>query len=68
MLPGASVGRSGAPLTNLIPLSDDRLAALLDWIFTRFDNHTETHFTAEEVAAGRAAPFVDPKAARAALE
>lgn len=50
------------------PLSDARLAALLEWIFVNFDNHTPTRFTAAEIAAARAAPFVDPKAARAALE
>jgi hypothetical protein len=31
-------------------------------------NHTPTGFTMAEVAAARATPFVDPKAARAALE
>lgn len=50
------------------PLSDARLAALLDWIFVSFGNHTTAHFTAAEVGAARATPFVDPKAARAALE
>lgn len=50
------------------PLSDARLAALLEWIFVNFDNHTPTKFAAAEIAAARAAPFVDPKAARAALE
>lgn len=50
------------------PLSDARLAALLDWIFVNFGNHTPARFTAAEVAAARATPLVDPKAARAALE
>ncbi len=50
------------------PLSDARLAALLDWVFTHFGNDTQTHFTPAEVAAARVAPFADPKAARAALE
>ncbi len=50
------------------PLSDERLAALLDWIFASFGNHATTRFGAAEVAAGRASAFVDPKAARAALE
>jgi mono/diheme cytochrome c family protein len=50
------------------PLSDDRLAALLDWIFASFGNHAAPHFTAAEIHAARATSFVDPKAARAALE
>ena len=50
------------------PLSDARLAALLDWIFASFGNHAAPHFTAAEVHAARATSFVDPKAARAALE
>jgi mono/diheme cytochrome c family protein len=50
------------------PLSDARLAALLDWVFLHFDNRTPTHFTAAEVGAARAEPWVDPKAARAALD
>lgn len=50
------------------PLSDARLAALLDWVFTHFGNDAHPHFTAAEVAAARVAPFADPKAARAALE
>lgn len=50
------------------PLSDARLAALLDWVFARFDNHAEPHFTPEEVGTARLTPWVDPKAARAALE
>lgn len=50
------------------PLSDARLAALLDWVFLHFDNRTPTHFTAAEVGAARAMPWIDPKAARAALD
>jgi mono/diheme cytochrome c family protein len=50
------------------PLSDARLAALLDWVFTHFDNRTPTEFNAAEVGAARAAPWLDPKAARAALD
>lgn len=50
------------------PLSDARLAALLDWVFTQFDNRTPTHFTAAEVGAARTMPWLDPKAARAALD
>ncbi len=50
------------------PLSDARLAALLDWVFGHFGNQAAPGFTAAEVAAARVAPWVDPKAARAALE
>ncbi len=50
------------------PLSDARLAALLDWVFLQFDNRTPTNFTAAEVGAARVDPWVDPKAARAALD
>ncbi len=49
------------------PFSDARLAALLDWVFARFGNQAATHFTAAEVGQARTTPFVDPKAARAAL-
>lgn len=50
------------------PLSDARLAALLDWVFTHFDNRTPTNFNAAEVGAARVSPWLDPKAARAALD
>ena len=51
------------------PLSDARLAALLDWVFGEFGNRrADPHFTAAEVNAARRRPFVDPKAARAALD
>jgi hypothetical protein len=46
------------------PLSDARLAALLDWVFTHFGNDATPAFTAAEVAAARVAPLVDPVAAR----
>jgi mono/diheme cytochrome c family protein len=49
------------------PLSDTRLAALLDWVFVSFGNDTRTRFTAVEVGRARSEPFVDPQAARAAL-
>ena len=50
------------------PLSDARLAALLDWVFTQFGSGAPTPgFTAAEVGRARAEPFVDPKAARVAL-
>jgi len=50
------------------PLSDARLAALLDWVFAHFDNRTPTNFNAAEVGAARVSPWLDPKAARAALD
>ncbi|MCC6763660.1 MAG: hypothetical protein IT293_03275 [Deltaproteobacteria bacterium] len=66
--PGGRAYVLRVPGVTNAPLSDARLAALLDWIFVNFGNDADTRFTAAEVAAGRAAPFVDPKAARAALE
>ncbi len=50
------------------PLSDARLAALLDWIFTSFGNHAAPGFMPAEVGAARATPLLDPRAARATLE
>jgi mono/diheme cytochrome c family protein len=50
------------------PLSDARLAALLNWVLTRFGGVVpEPPFTAGEVAAARATPLRDPRQARAAL-
>lgn len=50
------------------PLSDERLAAMLDWVFANFGSGAPTPgFTAAEVGTARAEPFTDPKAARAAL-
>jgi mono/diheme cytochrome c family protein len=46
------------------PLSDARLAALLDWVFAHFGNTAAPGFTAAEVAAARVAPLIDPVAAR----
>ena len=56
------------PGVSSAPLSDARLAALLDWVFVSFGNHAAPGFTAAEVSAARRQPFVDPKAARAALD
>jgi mono/diheme cytochrome c family protein len=56
------------PGVSSAPLSDARLAALLDWVFGSFGNHATPAFTAAEVQAARRRPFVDPKAARAALD
>ncbi|MEB2285714.1 MAG: hypothetical protein B6D46_09145 [Polyangiaceae bacterium UTPRO1] len=66
--PGGRAYLVRVPGVTNAPLSDARLAALLDWIFVNFGNRTPAGFSAEEVAAGRAAPLVDPIAARAALE
>ena len=56
------------PGVSSAPLSDARLAALLDWVFVSFGNHAAPRFTAAEVNAARRQPFVDPKAARHALD
>jgi mono/diheme cytochrome c family protein len=56
------------PGVTQAPLSDARLAALLNWVFAEFGSGVPTpRFSAAEVAAGRAEAFVDPRAARAAL-
>lgn len=49
------------------PLSDERLAGLLNWVFEHFGSGATPRFTAAEVGKGRAELFVDPRAARAAL-
>jgi cytochrome c553 len=50
------------------PLSDARLAALLDWVFAQFGSGApHAAFTAAEVGTARVAPFIDPKGARARL-
>ena len=50
------------------PLSDARLAAMLNWLFGHFGSGAPTpRFTSAEVGKARSAPFDDPKAARAAL-
>jgi mono/diheme cytochrome c family protein len=50
------------------PISDARLAALLNWVCAEFGGGAPTPpFEAAEVAKGRAEPFADPRAARAAL-
>ncbi len=51
------------------PLSDQRLAALLNWVLPRFgDGVRAPRFTAAEVGAARTAPLVDPRQARASLD
>jgi mono/diheme cytochrome c family protein len=56
------------PGVSSAPLSDARLAALLDWVFGSFGNNAAPGFSEAEVHAARRQPFVDPKAARAALD
>jgi hypothetical protein len=47
------------------PLSDERLAALMNWLVPRFGgNQIEPEYTAQEVRALRARPLRDPIAAR----
>jgi mono/diheme cytochrome c family protein len=51
------------------PLSDARLAALLNWTLAHFGGVAPLPpFSAEEVAAARATPLRDPRQARAALD
>ena len=50
------------------PLSDARLAAVLNWVLTEFGGAApDPPFDAAEVAAARATPLRDPRATRAAL-
>jgi mono/diheme cytochrome c family protein len=56
------------PGASQAPLSDARLAALLNWVLAEFGGAAPVPpFTAEEVAAARATPLRDPQQARAAL-
>lgn len=48
-------------------LPDARLAALLNWVLTRFGSSAFTPYTAAEVAPLRADPFLNAAAARRAL-
>lgn len=48
------------------PISDARLAALLDWVLARFSASAHAPaFSAAEVGALRQQPFIDPRAERA---
>ena len=50
------------------PLSDERLAALMNWLLERFTGKSPTpRYTAEEVAHVRKSPLLDPSAERARL-
>jgi mono/diheme cytochrome c family protein len=68
MLPGGREYVLRVPGVASAPLSDARLAALLEWVFGEFGNAAHPRFTADEVGAARAKPLLDPKAARAALD
>jgi hypothetical protein len=51
------------------PLSDERLAHLLNWILGEFGDAPPTpRFSAAEVAKARVAPLTDPRQARAGLQ
>ncbi len=50
------------------PLSDERLAALMNWLLTRFTGKAPVpRYTAREVSNLRKTPFLDPRAERARL-
>ena len=50
------------------PLSSERLAALMNWVFRRFTGRPPTpRYTAKEVSELRKSPFLDPFAARAVI-
>jgi len=48
-------------------LSNERLAALLNWVLAEFGGSEFRHYTAEEVGPLRAKPFINPAAARKAV-
>lgn len=51
------------------PLSDERLAHLLNWLLGEFGGGAPTpRFTAVEVGSARVSPLIDPRHARTALE
>jgi len=66
--PGGRQYLARVPGVAQAPLSDARLAALLNWLLAEFGGGAPAPlYTAAEVAALRAAPLRDPMAARAAL-
>ena len=51
------------------PLTDARLAALINWVVERFTGRAPApEYTADEVSTLRRDPFLDPLGARARLE
>jgi len=66
--PGGRQYLGRVPGVAQAPLSDARLAALLNWLLAEFGGAAPAPpYSAAEVAALRAAPLRDPMAARAAL-
>jgi hypothetical protein len=70
-LPGGREYVARVPGSASAALSDARLAALLTWVVAEFGPPAAAAavapFRADEVAAWRARPYADPRAARAAL-
>ena len=72
---GAVLARGGGrdyllrvPGAAQAPLSDARLAAVLNFVLTEFGGAApQPPFSADEVAAARATPLRDPRSVRAAL-
>jgi hypothetical protein len=57
-----------APGVAQAPVSDERLAALMNWILVEFGEEGDSpHYTASEVKALRAKPLRDPTELRARL-
>lgn len=56
------------PGVSHAPLSNERLAALMNWVLKRFTGKApKPHYTAKEVSELRKRPFFDPFAERAKL-
>jgi hypothetical protein len=67
-VPGGREYLARVPGVAQAPLSDVRLAALLNWLLAELGGAPPVSpYTAAEVGALRAAPLRDPVAARAAL-
>lgn len=63
--PGGRAYLVRVPGVAQAPLSDERLARLLNWVLRRFsDARAEPPYAAAEVARLRASPLRDPAAAR----
>jgi len=71
-LAGSADGRSyltRVPGASQVPISDDRLAAILNWILETYypGSAAIRSFTGDEVGRTRGQPLYDPLAARAEL-
>ena len=67
-LPGGREYLGRVPGAAHSPLDDQRLAAVLNWMLSRFgDTTADPPYTASEIGYLRARPYLDPLAARRGL-